>query len=88
MQFLDNWYVSYCYPSSYPSSNSIKALCNVASSVTVTAAGIIKMVPLVQATFNYSGPGPMPYPYPLPATMNCKDLNASGLFNSELGQAT
>ena len=47
--------------------------------MTVTSAGIIKMVPLVQATFNYSGPGP----YPNNAMMNCKDLNASGLFNSK-----
>jgi hypothetical protein len=68
-----------CFPSASPSSNSIKALCNVASKVTVTAAGIIKMVPLVQATFNYSGPG-----FSMEDTsMNCKDLNASGLFNSK-----
>ena len=38
------------------------------------------MVPLVQATFNFGGP----WGYPYNAMMNCKDLNASGLFNSKL----
>jgi hypothetical protein len=73
--FPDDDY-SACFPSS-PSPNSIKALCTVASRVTVTSGGIIKMAPLVDGTFNYTSPGSFPYEN----AMNCKDLNASGLFN-------
>jgi hypothetical protein len=50
----------------------------------VSAAGIIKMVPLIQGVFNYSHVPPT-YPWDQ-AMMNCKDLNASGLFNSKSPQ--
>jgi hypothetical protein len=68
-----------CYAGSYfeVSANYIKALCTAAARVTVTSGGVIKMVPLVQASYNYT------YPYSVGATMNCKDLNASGLINSK-----
>jgi hypothetical protein len=75
----DTYEYRWCFPYAnyYLSPNSIKAMCNVASRVTVTSAGIIKMVPLSQDTFNYTRPGS----YPDNFVMNCKDLNASGLFN-------
>jgi hypothetical protein len=66
-----------CFPGSYLTLNSIKSLCGVEYKALVEASGIIRLTPLSKATFNYgyqSAPANVPMP--------CKDLNASGLFNS------
>lgn len=68
---------SYCYPTTYLTINSMKGLCNVAIKVDVDLSGVIRMIPLSQDSVNYTYPGPSSINF-----IDCKDLNASGLFNA------
>ena len=74
-----------CFDASYlsvPTTNSIKAVCNVAVRVSVPApGGIVKWTPAVNDSYGYLYPGPgNPNNIPM---MNCKEHNASGLLDGE-----
>jgi hypothetical protein len=63
-----------CFPQSRPNANSIKALCNVAVQITAIDNGeYIRMEPINQGTFKYSGPGPH-----ISGVKNCAKLDAVG----------
>jgi hypothetical protein len=74
-----------CFPSTYISANSVKALCMVSLRAQVDSSNVTRLAPISPETYNYAFPGPSPG---ASNAMPCKYLNASGLFDSMPSQRT